>query len=282
MRAHRLLRKALVDARLQVAGYGLALFAMAVLIVLIWPSYKDSLAVIDIPEALEALLGSDLPISTAAGFLSAEYFSWIPILLIVFAITQGTGAIAGEEGSGTIDILLAQPITRTDMVLARTLAFVLGSVAIVAFGFVGFVVTVPLIDIDVTLGDVFVACANMLPIAFVFYALSLWLGAVAPTRGVAVGAVIAIVTATYFCNAIGSTVDALDWLVYASPFHYYGAGLPLVRGIDWFDAGLLLALAAVFFLVALGTFDRRDVTIGGASELRLRTIARRVTMGRAN
>jgi hypothetical protein len=61
---------------------------MAALVVSIWPSYRTSLAVIDLPPAIEAFLGTDLWIGTAPGFISAEYFSWIPILLIVFVIAR--------------------------------------------------------------------------------------------------------------------------------------------------------------------------------------------------
>ena len=277
----RLVTKGLFDARWQVADYGLALFIMAVLDVSIWPSYKDSLAIIEIPEALEALLGTDLPISTGPGFLSAEYFSWIPVLLIVYAVVQGTGAVAGEESSGTIDVLLAQPITRTQVVLAKTVATVIGAVAIVAFGLLGFALTVPFIDIDVSVWDVFLACANMLPITLLFYALSLWLAAVAPTRAVAAGGAIAFVTATYFFNALGSTVDALSRLSYLSPFYYYGAGLPLVRGIDWSHVGLLLGVAAALFVWSVRTYEMRDVSIGGSGEFALRDLVRRLTMSRA-
>jgi hypothetical protein len=64
---------------------------------------------------------------------------------------------------------------------------------------------------------------------------------------------------------------------YTSPFYYYGAGLPLVRGIDWTHAGSLLALAVLFTLLALRTFDSRDVTAGGATDLSPTTLARRLT-----
>ena len=107
-------KKSLRDQKWQIVGFGIAFFAMAALIVYIWPSYRTTVASIQLPEAVQALLGSDLAYSTAPGFVSAEYFSWIPILLIVYTIIQGTGAIAGEEGSGTIDLLMSQPITRSD------------------------------------------------------------------------------------------------------------------------------------------------------------------------
>ena len=103
-----ILWKTVVDDRLQILGYGLTLAVMAAVIVYLWPSYEDTLVTVDLPPALEALLGSSLSFATGPGFISAEFFSWIPALLLVYAIVKGTGAVAGEESAGTMDMLLAQ------------------------------------------------------------------------------------------------------------------------------------------------------------------------------
>ena len=113
--------KSLRDQRWQIVGYGLALLSMAAMIVFIWPSYRTTVESMNLPQAVQAFLGSDLSYASAPGFVSAEFFSWIPVLLIVYAVVQGTGAIAGEEGSGTIDLLMAQPVARSTMALQKCL-----------------------------------------------------------------------------------------------------------------------------------------------------------------
>jgi ABC-2 type transport system permease protein len=270
------IEKTLRDQKWQIVGFGLAFFVMAALIVYIWPSYRTTVASIQLPEAVQALLGSDLAYSTAPGFISAEYFSWMPILLIVYTITQGTGAIAGEEGSGTIDLLMSQPLTRTNMVIQKTVAVCIGSALIAAFGFLGFLLSVPFVDIAVTLKGAALASANMLPMSLLYYAVSLWFGSVLPNRTYAAGGAIALATAGYFLNTIAAAVSSLSWLKYASPFYYYGAGLPLVKGLDWAHVSLLLGIAALFVALTVRSFARRDITIGGASNLRLRDMLGRV------
>ena len=272
---HNLARKSAYDQRWQIGGFGLALCLIAAMDVFIWPAYKDQLALIEIPPALEAIIG-DMAISTAPGFLSAEYFSWIIILPIVFAVVQGTGAIAGEESAGTADLLLAQPLRRRELVLARTAAAATVAIAIVMFGVVGFAISIPFIDIDVTVWDTFVASVNMLFITCFFFGLSLWLGAVAPSRAIAAGVAIGVLTGGYFIDIISSGVDALSWLRYASPFYYYGRGLPLVEGINWWHAGLLSGLGLVFIALAIRAFEARDVSAGGGASLSLRELVRRV------
>jgi ABC-2 type transport system permease protein len=268
--------KSLRDQRWQVIGYGLALLAMAAMIVFIWPSYRTTVESINLPQAVQAFLGSDLSYATAPGFVSAEFFSWIPLLLIVYAVVQGTGAIAGEEASGTVDLLMAQPVARSAMVLQKCLAFCVGAVLVVALGFVGFLVSIPFVSIAITLPDAAVASANLLPITLLFFTLSLWLGAVAANRGVAAGAAVAVATGTYFANSLASGVHAVSGLRYASPFYYYGAGLPLVKGIDWPHVTLLFGVAVLFLLLALRAFERRDIAIGGVASLRPRDLLRRV------
>ena len=267
--------KSLRDQRWQIVGYGLALLSMAAMIVFIWPSYKTTVATIDLPQAVQAFLGSDLSYATAPGFVSAEFFSWIPVLLIIYAVVQGTGAIAGEEGSGTIDLLMAQPVARSTMVLQKCLAFCAGAVLVVALGFVGFAVSIPFISIDIALSDAAVASANLLPITLLFFTFSLWLGAVAASRGMAAGAAVAVATATYFVNSLASGVDQLSGLRYASPFYYYGAGLPLVKGIDWPHVALLFGVSVLFLALSLRAFERRDIAIGGVASLKPRDLLRR-------
>jgi ABC-2 type transport system permease protein len=268
--------KSLRDQRWQIVGYGLALLAMAALIIFIWPSYRTTVESIKLPQGVQAFLGSDLSYASAPGFVSAEFFSWIPVLLIVYAVVQGTGAIAGEEGSGTIDLLMAQPVARSTMVLQKCLAFCVGAAIVVGLGFVGFVVSIPFVSIDITLGDAAVASANLLPITLLFFAFSLWLGAAAPNRGIAAGIAVAVATATYFVNGLASGVHEISGLRYASPFYYYGAGLPLVKGIDWPHVTLLMGIALLFLLLALQAFERRDIATGGAASLRPRDLLRRV------
>ncbi len=275
MQARSIFTKALFDQKMQILGFGLTLAVIAAMDVYIWPSYRDTLQNFEIPPAFEALLGGDLNLATAPGFLSAEFYSWIPILLLVYAVIQGTGAIAGEESGGTMDLVLAQPVTRRSFVLQRIAATILASVLIIAIGYTGWLVSVPFVDIDVTLWDVFLANVNLLPITLLFFALSLAAGAIAPTRGMAVAVTVGIATATFFMQTLAATVDVLEPLRYLSPFYYYGNGQPLVDGLNWAHVALLTGISCGLAIVAVRTFEERDVSVGGASDLTLAAMLRR-------
>lgn len=271
-----ILRKSLRDQRSQIVGFGLALAVIAALDVLTWPSIRDASQNFDIPASLQAVLGTDLSIATGAGNLSVRFFSWTIVLLIVFAVTQGVAAVGGEDAAGTLELLLAQPLSRRRLVVEKSAAACLGAGAIVLICFAGFVVTLPMVAIDVTVGDVALGVANMLPITLLFFALSLWLGALLPTRGAATGCVIALATASYVANTLAQGIGGLSGLRYASPFWYYGAGRPLVDGIGWWHAGLLLAVAAVCGALAVVAAERREVGAEGGERDVMRALRRRV------
>jgi beta-exotoxin I transport system permease protein len=273
------LQKSLRDQKWQIVGFGVSLAVIAAMDLFIWPAYRDQLQNFQMPKALEGFLGG-LSISTPAGFLTSEFFSWIPILLIVYAVIQGTAAIAGEESGGTMDLLLAQPVSRRLMVTEKAAAAVIGSVLIVAMGLAGFALTLPLVNIDISLANIAVACANLLPITLMFFAISLWLGAVAPNRALASAVVIGLATAFYFMSMLASAVSTLDRLNYATPFYYYNDGPPLAVGVVWWHAGLLLGVALLFFAATLRSFTARDVATGGATDVDLSAIWRRVVGAR--
>jgi ABC-2 type transport system permease protein len=254
----------LYDQRWQILGFGLAMGVIAALDVFIWPAYRDSLQNLELPPAIEAFLGSELSIATPAGFLSAEFFSWTPVLLVVYAVIQGTGAVAGEESAGTMDVLLSQPVRRASVVVQKAGAFLTGLAITVFIAWLGFLVSLPFVDMeDVTLYDVALGCANVMPITLLFYGVSLWLGSALGSRALAAGGAIALITAAYFVNLLVNAVDSLEAMKYATPFYYYGAGLPLVRGIEWAHVALLLGIAAACFAATLRAFERRDVSVGG-------------------
>ena len=54
-------------------------------------------------------------------------------------------------------------------------------------------------------------------------------------------------------------VSGLSWLKYLSLFYYYAGHDPLTGGVDVGGLLVLAAVAIVFAVVAVVTFDRRDL-----------------------
>ncbi|HWQ29046.1 MAG TPA: ABC transporter permease subunit [Dehalococcoidia bacterium] len=262
-----ILRKALRDLRWQVFWYGAGLALMAVLVVYVYPGYSAQLKDFQIPEALRGLVG-DVDLATGKGFISAEVFSWYPLILVVFAIMAGTAAVAGEEEAGTLDLVLSYPVSRSRFLLEKLAALLLALLGICALIYAGWLVSVPFVDIDVGLGELAVATLNFVPLIAFFQVFSLWAGVTLPTRGLATGAAAALAVPSYFINYIATTVEAMEPLRVVSVFYHYHGTDVLTRGVHWGSLALLCGLYFAFAGWALVSFQRRDLGVG-ATPLRL-------------
>ncbi len=264
--------KAMRDQQWMILGFGLGSALMAALVLAIYPSYSTALEHLELPPALQAIVG-DVDLASATGFVSAEFFSWVPVLFVVYAIIQGTGALAGEESSGTIDLLLAQPISRARLIVEKSLAIVVGAVAIAALALPGFVIPYYLMDIEVSLGRLLAATMAMVPLTLAFAALSLLAGCMLPARRDAAATLTAVAILSYFINSLGQASEVLEPLRPASLFFYYRSERILSEGVNVVGVIVLFAVAAVALTLAGIGFQRRDMGVV-ASEGPLQRIRR--------
>jgi ABC-2 type transport system permease protein len=257
--------KSLWDQRRGIIGWTVAVAAVGVLYAAFYPSMNnpDMAAAIDaFPEGLLEALGMT-DITTPAGYLGSTTYGILgPILMIIFAGALGVRAVAGDEESGRLDVLLAHPVERWSVVLQRAAAMV---VAVVLAGLVLFgamlLASGPAQFASLGAGNLAAATAHIVLLALVFGALGLAVGAVTGRRGMAWGAVAGVAVLTYVANTLGPTVDWLAWSQDLSPFFYYSGGRPLANGFQPFDAAVLAVTAVVLIGLAVVGFLRRDVAV---------------------
>jgi ABC-2 type transport system permease protein len=266
MNALPLAWKTLRDLRGATLAIGATTFVMAVFIVAIFPSYAEQLAGIDFPALYDAFFG-EAPISSPEGFTSAEFFSWVPLLIITLAIIGGTGAIAGEESAGTLDALLALPVRRRDVLLAKALGNGLALVIVTVVAYPGFAFTAIFVDFPIDWPNLWFATLAMLPISFLYLAIALWGSAALPNRGAAAILTIGLVVVPYVLNTMGAAVAELADLRKFSPFYWSEGSRVLVHGFQWGRTAGMLALAALVLLAALRAVERREIGSHGGWSL---------------
>lgn len=261
---HSLFSRCVADHRGSMIGVALTNAVIAMVVTLIFPSYREALANFQLPEILQGFLGEAgaSAYSTFNGFVAVEFFAWVPILLTVIAIIGGTAAIAGDEGAGTLDLLLAQPVRRSRLLLERSAALIVVLVVAALAGLPGFLLASAFVDFPIGLGNITLAILNMLPLVFLFLALSVLGSAALPSRSAATMLSVAVVVITYFFNLIGAASEQVRILQKFSPFYWADASHVLLHGFDWLRTGIFLALTVALFGLALLAFERRDVSIG--------------------
>lgn len=262
---HNVALKTLHDQRRSLGGWVVAIALLVLMYAAIWPSIREQPSMSDfleqMPEAFRSLFAtSGADMSTPVGYIQIELMSFMgPILLILYAVGQGSAAVAGEEDRHTLDLLLGAPLTRTRVVLEKAAAMVVGTVALAAVIGVALVLEGRFFDLDLPVGNTAAAMVHLALLGLVFGGVALAVGAATGnpgrSRGVAAGAAVV----AYLVNGLGSMVDWLRPLQRFSPFHQYIGHDPLRAGISWVGVGIATGTFLVLVAVAVWGFRRRDV-----------------------
>ena len=108
--------KTLRDQRYTLLWWAMGLVALSFYFMYIFPFMTkayDFVKIIEkMPPFIKNLMGNVANLSTPEGFFNLQPFGiTAPILFLIFAISKGGEAIAGEKEKGTLDLLLANPIS---------------------------------------------------------------------------------------------------------------------------------------------------------------------------
>lgn len=246
--------------------WALGVAATAGLYVAFWPSFNKnavySKMMQQLPRAYRDFLtaGGTIDLGTPAGYLNTELFSFLaPLLLIVYAVAAGANAVAGEEERRTLDLLLANPIGRTRVVLEKAGAMVAGSAVIGVALWAALWAGTAGAGMSLAPGKLAAATLAAVVVGVTFGSLSLALGAATGRRGAALGSGIAVAVLTYFVNALAPSVAALRPYRWVSPFYHASGNNPLINGLAWGHILILVATAAVLVVAAWAAFRRRDL-----------------------
>ena len=213
------------------------------------------------PPALRAMFvaeGTD--ISTPAGYLNVELFTFVvPLLVLAITLTSAGGATAGEEERGTLELLLANPVPRWRIVLEKFAGTLVLAAILCAGIWIALAATAWLASIDIALDRVAAALASAWLLATAMGAVALALGALTGSRMLAIGIGLAVVVAGVFVNALAPLADVLAaWRPLSPHFHYIGYD-PLANGLDPAHASVLAGTTVVLVVVAMVAFERRDL-----------------------
>jgi ABC-2 type transport system permease protein len=260
--------KTLLDARRALVWWSLGLIGMSTLMIAVYPTVRDNpdlnKMVSDYPEALKAFIafGGDLDYVSGAGYLGSELFAFmVPLLLLIAAIGAGARAIAGEEERGTLDLLLANPLSRRRLVLDKLAAVAVEVAALSIVLIAALVVGVAIVGMNVSAAHLAAATVSAALLAFAFGAIALMVGAYSGHRGVAIGLAAAGAVAAYLVNSLAAIVTFLEPARAFSPFYHYVASDPLRQGLALDHVAFLVLVALAAAGLAIVAFERRDLAV---------------------
>ena len=261
-----IVRKTLRDYRRPVLGWGIGLAALTLMQLAVYPSVRSQGAkmrdlVNSYPSAFKAMFGMEgVDFTSGPGYLSTETFSLLaPLMLIGLGIALGTGAIAGEEERGTLDLLMASPVSRGLVLAAKALAGLAALTAVAVVLYLTILAAAGGYGMGVSAGMLAQATGAVLLLAIACGAVALLAGTATGKRGAAIAAGAGFAVVSYFIDSLAEMTSVVKpWRV-ISIFHQVSATGAL-RG-DLGVAGPLAtaAFAAACLLAAWYLFARRDL-----------------------
>jgi ABC-2 type transport system permease protein len=258
-----------------ILGWGLTLALLAMMFVPFYDTIAQNAAQFEeliaiYPKEIMGFFSESgtMNFTTPEGFLSIEYFSFMPLVVGVFAILAGSAMLAADEERGVLDLIAAQPVSRTALFSGRFLALLLSLVLMMTLGYAGVMLgtTYSAMDLD--------ALQTVSPFAslfafLVFYAgLSLFLSMLLPSRSTAAMVAGIVLVASFFLNGLANLNDTLKNLEPFLPISYYQSE-NWIAGFRWDWFGGLLGAGLLLALLAWWAFLRRDIRVGGEGGWRL-------------
>ncbi len=260
-------RSTLQLRRTSLAWYSLGLALYGWMIVAFFPLIEENLdymqAVEDIftEEILAVFGGAGLDFTTIGGFVGIEYLSLMWVLIISAAvITFAAGALGGAVDDGTMELTLAQPVSRTQVVISRYLALatyaaILNVVTVATLYLPGL-----LHDVDIPLDGMGVLLAAGWILTMAVGGFAYMVSALSSSSGRAVGVSLGVLAAMWLADILGNISERADWLSDVSLFNYWNPDQAIDRSSMPAETWVVFGGAAILFaVVAMWAFQRRDV-----------------------
>ena len=213
----------------------------------------------EIPESLRPLIGPD-SLTSPVGYLSSQlYLVFLPAVLLVFAIGRGTSALAGEEEAHTLDLLLAQPVSRASLYLQKLAGLVAGVLVVALASLAPTLVLAGPTGLDISVTSLVSVTMQLAGLLILFGVLALAVSAAVGRKGAGITVAAGFAFVTFLIDGLGQSVEWLGHLRPLTPWRWYDAtaalqGDPVGRSLI-----ILLAAAAVVAVVGLLMFRRRNL-----------------------
>jgi ABC-2 type transport system permease protein len=182
-------------------------------------------------------------------------------MIAVFAVGASATAIAGERVRGTLEVLLARPISRLSL-YASILVALLVAVAIVLLAILGGMIggsAIQGITDEVDLGLMPLVALNGFGLWAAFTTFGMAASVSFDRPGPAIGLSLAYLIANYFLEILGSLWTDAAWTQDYSLFHHFNPGQILTGELQAIDLVIVFAAAIVPIVYAIMIFPRRDL-----------------------
>lgn len=269
------MRGILLKIRREIFGFslafGLGLMAFHILLAYIAPTILSELSgrflqTMLIKTVLKGLFGGD--VGQTLGTIAIVSLSWIhPIPLVVLwsqSIALWSRMPAGEIEKGTLDIYLSQPVSRFQIFLGETIAWLVSGLILIGMALVGNRIG------NASLADEYrISYSVLLKLAANLYALYLAVGGFAcfcsslcNRRSSAMGFAFCFVAFSYLLHTLIPFWSTAKQIAFLSVMDYYNPMI-IIQNPSWpiRNIAALVSVSFFFWLAGLAVWERRNLNV---------------------
>lgn len=263
MMSGTIFKKTLYEKRWMIILWSIGVAVMALLMMAFYHSFSSGgfdEALKNLPKSVQGLVGNITSLKTVGGYVSQEVFALrIPLLTLIMGIMLFTGLLAGDEGEGTLQTLLAQPVSRLRVFTEKLLAGLIISLTICSAAIIGVLLGLLLIHEHMSLVRLVQSVLGVWLLTALFGVLGFALGAITGKRGLA-GSVTGLVTfSSYLLTSFAGSVSSITSIEKLSPFHYYNKPSITEYGLKGSNVLTMVMAIAILSIAAAIVFKKRDI-----------------------
>lgn len=261
-------RQMLSERRRSIIWYSIGLGLFVAMMAAFYPSIKAASAELDqymsqLPASMQDSLGlAGSSITSPVGYLMSQlYTNMYPIIVMVAAIGLAAWCIAGSESTGTLEILLANPVTRAGVAVARAVGLALIVAIIIVFSTGVLQLLSPAVKLNEGLAwwALWSVALSMFAVVFVHAALAFAVGAATGQRGWAITTAAVVAFLGFAIQIVASASDSVAWLKNFSIWYWLTDTQPLLNAPGWGDTWVPLLLSVLLIAVGIWRFTKRDL-----------------------
>jgi ABC-2 type transport system permease protein len=241
-------------------GYAAGMALYTLVVVALYPSFKDSASLNSLSgSTAAALFGISGQLTSPGGWLNANiYTNFFPLIMLVLTIGYGASCLAGQDEDGTLALIAALPVRRPAIVFQKAWAMTFQALLLAA------AVTVCVLagrgfQLAVGPGDA-VAVAVALTLAGLDFGLiAMAVGAATGRRGTALGIGAGLAAASYLLSSLATTITAIRPGRYLSLLYWSVGNDQISSGVSIADLTVLIATGLCALLATVAAFRRADL-----------------------
>ena len=269
------IRYSLRKSRGAIIGWGIGLAALAIMMGSLFDMMVGSNEMMDVMNAYAATMPEFAEIfnlgamNTPIGWLDVEYFSFLPLIIGLFAAGAGASLLASDEEGGTLDLILAHPVSRTTRFWGRFLTTTLVTIILLLISWASLLLSMTWSEnFTIPALDLLLPFTSLFAILMFFTTLALFFSMLLPARRMASMLTAMLLVASFFITLLSGVVDQLERAADFSPLTYLETATAIEDGLNltWF--GVFIAIDLVLVLISWQMFQRRDVRVGGEGSWR--------------